>query len=707
LTTTPRVLRVKNWAMWQDSGNVRLDEPGITFVRGNNLDAGGQPNGSGKSSLFNAMWALNFNDHQLATKKRSLKQIARPDTSIAMSVDCDQQHVVARMLETALAVTVDGSKVESRVKGHDRDRLLGLMNTTQELWSSTVHVNGIASNPLVRGTSAQRCQFLERAFDLDRWAAKHAQIGDKLATFKRAQTDLDLAKSDLSALPRGNLANKEAELEQASELATKYSSLMGELGERLAVAKSLPPKPARNEHYYASKIKDLERAVASTSNYREKHRIWSESYDRKMALMEELREYPKSTEPAEDVEELKEKVRKSADRVELAVDVRAGLDQVRQWHKLARRIASDHGIRYGDLAELHALCRSWIRNLRDGDTSCPVCGGKFQKRVSSADLRQLEKLVAELPSGDLGRFREDVDLQAVRSKHASLVKRLELARTSAANAANRSRIIDHLKNLVVVDKPTKPTTAEVDRHTLEKYRSLLADARSWRNREEENLEELQARRLAAETKFRSNLGTASKLEREIGELRSVQRERKRLEHRVEELEREVSLQPAYKSLHAAYSPTGMRLWLLSELLEALVQGLNNSNVGTRDRISFGYKLGRNRDLSLTASNIKGTFDVRMLSGAEGNLFCLNLLTVLLPMLPSRRRSNMLILDELDSNCSTYVAHMIAREYLPRLAKTVGTLMVVTPRTVAEFNTPKASQLLVERVGGTSSIVRRA
>ena len=165
----------------------------------------------------------------------------------------------------------------------------------------------------------------------------------------------------------------------------------------------------------------------------------------------------------------------------------------------------------------------------------------------------------------------------------------------------------------------------------------------------------------------------------------------------------MELRPVYKALQAAYSPNGMRLWLLQELLEALVAGLNAHSHPTRDHKVYGYRLSRNRDLSLTVSSARGTYDLYLLSGAESSLFTLNFLSVLLPMLPASSRCSMLVLDEIDANCSTYVRSLIADYYLPRLAKTVDSLFVITPTTPKDFCTPDCHELLVTKRDSVSTM----
>ncbi len=71
-------------------------------------------------------------------------------------------------------------------------------------------------------------------------------------------------------------------------------------------------------------------------------------------------------------------------------------------------------------------------------------------------------------------------------------------------------------------------------------------------------------------------------------------------------------------------------------------------------------------------------DVRMLSGAESDCFKLMFLTSLLPLMPSERRTNLLILDEPDSHMDPVVREKFIHDFLPQLQTVVPHIIVITP-----------------------------
>src|ERR1700727_2275484 len=192
----PEKLTVKGWAQWKEA-SLRLDVPGITFVRGRNLDDLGNPNKVGKSTLFNAMSATLYGEHQLAVRRRSLKALTSAETRISLKFSNDEHDVLADMRGNKRRVSVDGSLVKAHKSAGEQEELIAQYGVSSDLHYATRHINGIASNPLIRGSSSARCQFLERAFDLDRWGKYHAKVGDVMSSMRRADDELERVKEEL------------------------------------------------------------------------------------------------------------------------------------------------------------------------------------------------------------------------------------------------------------------------------------------------------------------------------------------------------------------------------------------------------------------------------------------------------------------------------------------------------------------------------
>jgi hypothetical protein len=371
---------------------------------------------------------------------------------------------------------------------------------------------------------------------------------------------------------------------------------------------------------------------------------------------------------------------------------------VDRWRAIASSIADKHGIRFKSDGALRSMSLAWVSSLRDGDARCPVCGSAFKSRVDRKILNVLSQLTNELP--------DDLSVEAAEPPDLRRLKLLESKIHVAGDYVTAKQALAKLSN---VDVPPKcehdPTLTLTLARKLSSANELLARAKSWVGVDDVDLDRVSRKVESINKRITIIDARLSEIKTVVAEATAAANARQSLESRIATLNAEVELHPVYKALQSAYSTTGMRMWLLSEMVEAIVASLNESVASSRDRVHYGYKLSRNRDLALTASNLKGTFDVRLLSGGESGVFCINLITALLPLLPDHKRCSMLVLDEVDANASRATRQMLASEHLPRLAEIVPSLFVVTPYDRPDFRIDGANELLVVKKSGISAFQR--
>lgn len=701
-------LRVRRWAQWAD-GSVDLGFKGTTFVRGINYDKGGNPNGAGKSTIFYGLHPILFGDHLLSVRKNSLKSVSNDTTRIDLEGYREKKAFELHLKGTTLDVSIDGRKRDVREKGVARKLVeRDIVRMSPELWSSMVHCVGVAGNPLIRGTSAQRCQFIEKAFDLDRWAAKYAKVGDVLSAMRRAASDLEDAKKELEGLPDPKTSTDiEEELAGMRERRDKYKKRIAAIRRDLSKFGNLPDRPERGPAFYDKKIAQIELDLSRLSSLADDYAAWSSASKRRAEVEDERRNLVSRVKklqeelPANfDVRDLVSKENVLQTKLDAAETYEENADTIKRWKKLASAIAQRHGIEYRNLDELRSLSRSWCSALKAGGSRCPVCGSKFRKEVDAEDIKRLSVLVQELPAALTAPG--DLSVDELKRRLVRVRRHVELS-TKVAEMKRR------LKSLPDIEVPEE---VEYDREAastlarkLAAAKELARRARAWENVPEDFDAEDASRELAkTEERLDSLSDKIVHLELEAARADEQRTARSRAKKRVESLAEEVALHPVYRGLQAAYSPSGMRLWLLSEMLEAIVSSLNSTIESTRERVSYGYRLMRNRDLSLTASNLSGTFDVRMLSGGEAGVFVINLAMAMLPLLPDQKRVSTLILDEVDANASTQTRRIISNEFLPKLKQIVPSLWVVTPTSPQEFRMSGARELMVEKRNAVSRLV---
>jgi DNA repair exonuclease SbcCD ATPase subunit len=702
----PSSLAVRGWAQWKQA-SLNLDTKGLCFVRGRNKDDLGNPNRVGKSTLFNAMSALLYGEHQLAVRKRSLKVLTQSDTRITLKFANEDHDVVADMRGNKLQVSVDGNRIEAHKAAGEQAELQAQYKISSDLHYATVHINGIASNPLIRGTSGARCQFLERAFDLDRWSHLHTKVGEVVSAMRKSDEELERVRGELEDLgPKIDVGSLR---EKVQSLQTKKETVSQWLEKALTVRgriEALPPKPKLKVSELESMLVGINRRLKSVEKLADSIEAWNSAVEKRRELKDRLQKLDKPEPQKYNVAQIEHRLRKVQGSLQGTdhYDERA-YDDIVEWRRIASSLAKSHGITWSHLDHLHVMSHGWVKNWQGGQTACPVCGSRLKERVDGNFLKKLAVVLRRLPDRIYEPEKLD-NILRLRAEETKIYNMLERARAAEQAAVE---IADIRRQLADTPLPKRQPQA-IDLNRLESRRDDVAS-------------QLSAARQHARVRIPDGLTAASldvridnakilagkitdALDKSKALLQKAEADRtKRSEliTRKEKLEDEVALRPAYRALQMAYSPNGMRLWLLQELIESLISGLNDQASSVRDGHQYGYKLSRNRDLTLTASNLRGTYDIRFLSGAESSMFVLGLLTVLLPMLPSSRRSSLLILDEVDANCSNRSRQIIAAEYLPRLKKTVDSIFVITPMLARDFHVSGAREMLVTKRGGISSL----
>ena len=110
-----------------------------------------------------------------------------------------------------------------------------------------------------------------------------------------------------------------------------------------------------------------------------------------------------------------------------------------------------------------------------------------------------------------------------------------------------------------------------------------------------------------------------------------------------------------------------------------------------------------RDLQILATRSNKTSDVRYLSGSESRCFQLLCLISILSLLPSAKRTNVCILDEMDAGCDEGTTKMFYESFLPELRNIVPSVVVITPLQDHGYYINEDRSYLIKKVAGESTI----
>lgn len=180
-----------------------------------------------------------------------------------------------------------------------------------------------------------------------------------------------------------------------------------------------------------------------------------------------------------------------------------------------------------------------------------------------------------------------------------------------------------------------------------------------------------------------------------------------LQWQEKELNQQVLDLPILNSLVQAYSPKGLRNIALNN-----VATLFQTNLNTFASLLYGESIkfciqAQDAGISAKVERENGTAsDIRLLSGSESDSFSLLYLLTVLSLMPVSRRTNFVVLDEMDSHMDEISRGRFYTTYLSTLKTVVPNIFVITPRTLdTEVPLTSFSRLVrVEKTDGKSRVL---
>jgi chromosome segregation ATPase len=180
-----------------------------------------------------------------------------------------------------------------------------------------------------------------------------------------------------------------------------------------------------------------------------------------------------------------------------------------------------------------------------------------------------------------------------------------------------------------------------------------------------------------------------------------------LQDRIQELELEVADAEILNSLVAAYSGKGLRNVALQHVATVLQDNLNTfSGLLYGEDIKFQII---STESGVSAKAIRGkdsVSDIRMLSGSESDAFSLIFLLSILSLTPSNRRSNFVVLDEMDSHMDDAMRTRFYTGYLATLKTVIPNIFVITPRDTGLPDVKFDKVVRVIKQNGTSKVLSK-
>lgn len=176
------------------------------------------------------------------------------------------------------------------------------------------------------------------------------------------------------------------------------------------------------------------------------------------------------------------------------------------------------------------------------------------------------------------------------------------------------------------------------------------------------------------------------------------------------LEQQLFDMPILKAFDEAYGQKGLKNLAIQRVCQTIESNLNvNASLLFDEPIRFSI------EVSETQVNIMAhrkwqkedvDVDIRRLSGAESRAINLLLPMCILPLIPSERRLNIMVLDEPTANMDDPAVEMFVNKFLPKLRELVPHVIVLSPLQLP-VDIDDAEVLIVTRENGVSTIEKAA
>lgn len=705
-----------------------LGQPQLAVVRGINRDSSvPNSNGAGKSLLFNCLSALLYDSPPTANRRKSSKDMFAGTGKIELAATIgDAPHRFTKY--------VKGKSLKLRIERNDEDLKIRTLSSaqsyleecfplSQELFYQLVYLRGTTANTLLGGTPVQRHTFFEKIFHLEDYDFVAQKLRGELKYLKERKVQKDTLEGTLEKpddLGRLRLRAKRVK-DTVRGLTTELTTLEKQLTQATkyeALAKRVPkhyrdPKAVKAK--YKAADQDYRELLEREHQYRDNQREWND-----------YRQYRKRRKHYE------QRAHKfSRTKLKALRDKLAGLQRkLHDEERIAKRLAQAEPVKQARqkiiakakvIQKRLAILRWQAKQVADG--KCPVCGTKIslneRNRLEQeidkdqvAFFGQWHKLQEQEPL-EVGDWLFDSDPKGQEKRVAKLQKQVDKYDKRLRKLGKGHHYYEQLEELEVVAKP-KHRIKPVDQSDLDKLRERasqykhyykLAVALHKTTKPKRSYSYYLSKVKAVQTELDQLRLKQQTLSQQLGQAEEQQRTYRKTKKKITKLKKQLVDLPLVTALVEAYGPKGLRGYDVDELVGLYVNNLNQySSLVFSEPVDFSYVIG-NRSVQLLATRGKRTYDICHLSGAESQAFNLLSLLALTPLVPEQYRSNVLIMDEIDSAMSPQNRKLLANELLPRLQQLIPTIFVVTPHSEREFYVPNSVNYIVERKRGRSKLER--
>lgn len=721
--------------------NLHFDIPkGLSVIYGLNRSNGKksmQANGAGKSSAFASIGETLYDEPIVGLREDTIKQGTR---TIHLKLGDKKVDVVRK--NTKLEILVNGKPKEFRKKSDGKLWLSKHLPMSQAEFNTYGFLDARVPHPLVMGSSTERKRFFTEAFGLDKIDVERRLFEAELSKLKRVRTaykelkaifDADKAR----ALPKeerlqlkAKVAGYKTELEELNNKHVRLQDIMRLLSFEASAKKQLKAFDAMcpDLEEYTQLYKDAQTNLKEDKAKLRDARDWEEyqrdrrKYDKAFAA---LSDEAKALTDKMGFKRARRRCKEAASELD---DLQTKIDDAEKHEarKPDKPHKPDEKRIEADKKELRARLDSLEHKLEHATKfktgTCDSCG----QDVKVKDPKELKAKVKSVDA-QLGLIELWSEYDEGRATYDEWSKKGVKLQAEAEDARQQVKKLKRLKSVgkELRDLPEQPEKFEGRKLEVEVCEQMVDEDRKRIELLEfidpniDNVRDL--RKLTEKQRSAAEVGPRlmeriNKLHEKLSSIsarlevnRSVTEGLEKMKTRLLEMRAELINEEPLKLLVEAYSDKAMKRMAIKSVSTKLMQEINKyAKLIFPEDFEFGFSWESSKiSLTVTRKYRQGkkvkqlTSDVRKLSGAESKLYTFILVLAHLTFVPLRKRSNVLILDEPDSNMSAETSDAF-KKLLPILNKVIPSIVVITPRTEQRYEGAKEFTVLKEK--GEANIV---
>ncbi len=744
---------------------ISIEEAYIPFddkfvcVTGHNRDSkisNIQNNASGKSTIFNAIANILYESDPMSSKKDRRALLKTSDAKIQLDL-VDTHGRELTVLQTASKYFCQNAELGD-LKPHKISDAQNLIQDyfpiTESEFYSYCYINGNKPFTFQHDTDANRFTFLAKLFRLDIYdqvrnhvkklreeAAKsvvwHDAVMDNIIKIQQQigfnawdtanDNEADLLATKMSELSDQSvkLYNQLAEMEANQKYADRRRSHERKIkrAERIATKNGI--------QFNKAQLKSLRKLMDEMDSY-EDYVKEKRKYSAKLATIQlelkELGDVSDANALRKEFSELSSKMDRLDTEYAKAVTNNEKLKKTTRKielleSKLSKFKSFDKKKAVKELNNLEQVIE--IAEELGDHSECPTCGQDIDRKAIKSQAKKAQKTVNTLNSklDKLELFEELEELRASIKgiKHVDLVKlkksikkvdaRLDTINDLGEASVRYTELTTMLREL----KSSKPTKVKKPKtkftsDAIEEMGVALKEGLDAKERLADipviEFDAARHKKIKAElTKIDKRVNKTRKKHVEYSVKKSQHYSlHEQLDSANVELKKHSKAVERKKLYDTMYKLYGKELKgvAINDRLAALQDVMNeNASLIFSEPMKFTFQAEGTKVTAEVLRHNGVSSDIRYLSGSESNCFRLLFAYSLLPILPSDRRTNFMILDEPDTACDDEVREHIIKNFVPHLKQAVPNVFWITPKSVDSFSEGEHWQVI--KKDGLSSI----